>query len=90
MILYVSILALAYIQNISFSMVSRARNRNNMWYHCACAVASNGIWFASMGLLVANELTWDIAPFYIVGTIAGSLTGSKVSIWIEEKFGITV
>ena len=87
MLTYISILFLAYVQNISFTMVSRARNRDSMLYHAVCAVFSNGLWFASMGLLVANQLTWDLAPFYIVGTISGSLTGAKASIWIEKKIG---
>lgn len=81
------IICLAYVQNISFSMVSRARNRDNMWYHATCSVMSNGIWFATFHLLVVEEMGWELAIPYIIGTVAGSLTGAKASMWIEEKIG---
>ena len=81
------ILLLAFIQNVSFTMVSRSRNRNNMTYHAVCSVFSNGIWFATMHHLVASELTWMLAVPYIAGTVAGSLFGAKLSIIIEKIIG---
>lgn len=58
-----TILLLAFIQNVSFSMVSRSRNRDNMTYHATCSVFSNGIWFLTMHELVAADLTyWLIVP----------------------------
>ena len=81
------VLSLAYIQNISFTMVSRSRNRDNMTYHAICAVFSNGLWFATMHYLVASELTWLMAIPYIIGTVAGSLTGAKMSMRIERLIG---
>ena len=71
-------------------MISRARNRDNMYYHAVCSIFSNGIWFASMGILVENDLSWDIAPFYIAGTIVGSLLGAKISMRIEKLIGAKV
>ena len=83
----IAILVLAFIQNISFSMVSRARNRSNMTYHTTCSVFSNLIWFLTMRQLVVADLSyWLIAP-YIIGTVAGSLTGARVSMYIEQKIG---
>lgn len=84
---YLTILVLAYVQNISFSMVSRSRNRDNMAYHAACSVFSNLLWFATMHHLVATDLTWAMAIPYVIGTVAGSLTGAKVSIRIESLIG---
>lgn len=81
------ILFLAYVQNISFTMVSRSRNRDKMTYHAMCAVFSNGIWFLTMRELVMAELSWVLIVPYIFGTVAGSLTGAKVSIWIEDRIG---
>lgn len=81
------ILCLAYVQNISFAMVSRSRNRDNMTYHALCAVAGNGIWFLTMRELVVADLSITLAIPYIVGTVSGSLTGAKVSIWIENLIG---
>jgi hypothetical protein len=81
------ILALAFIQNVSFSMVSRARNRDNQWYHATCSVFSNGIWFLTMHQLVVADLSfWLLVP-YIAGTVAGSLFGSKTSMKIEKLIG---
>ncbi len=81
------ILALAYIQNIAFTMVSRARNRDNAWYHASMSVFSNGIWFLTMRELVVADLSvWLLVP-YVTGTVAGSLTGGKVSMWIEKRIG---
>lgn len=82
-----SILALSFVQNVSFTMVSRSRNRDNMTYHAICSVFSNGIWFITMGVLVAANLSlWLIAP-YIVGTVSGSIFGAKVSMKIEKLIG---
>ncbi len=83
------IMSLAFFQNVSFTMVSRARNRDNMAYHAICSVFSNGLWFATMGLLVVSDFNWVMAIPYIVGTVAGSLFGAKVSIRIEQLIGAT-
>ena len=78
---------LAYIQNISFSIVSRARNRDNQAYHMIAAVFSNLIWFATFRILVIADMDWVLFIPYGVGTVAGSLTGAKLSMWIEKKIG---
>ena len=84
------ILCLSFVQNVSFSMVSRARNRDNMLYHATCSVFSNGLWLATFGLigveLIVNS-NYLMAIPYIVGTVAGSLFGSKVSMKIEKFLG---
>jgi len=81
------IMFLAYIQNISFSIVSRARNRDNMVYHAIASVFSNGIWFFTMRELVVADLTVILLIPYIIGTVLGSLTGTKVSMKIEQLLG---
>ena len=84
---WLTILGLAYIQNIAFSLSGRSRNRDNMTYHAIAAVFSNGIWFLTMRELVLADLNyWLIAP-YIVGTVAGSVSGAKVSMRIETLIG---
>ena len=82
-----TIILLAYIQNISFSMVSRARNRNNQTYHALAAVMSNFVWFATFRLLFIEDMSWVLLVPYTFGTVAGSLTGARVSMWIEAKIG---
>lgn len=84
---YAFILSLAFIQNVAFTMVSRSRNRDNMTYHAICSVFSNGIWFITMRELVVADLSWWLLMPYVVGTVAGSLFGAKVSMKIERAIG---
>ena len=78
------ILFLAYIQNVAFSVVSRSRNRDNLTYHLIAAFFSNTIWFLTMRELVLAEMTIYLFLPYTVGTVAGSLSGVKISMWIER------
>ncbi len=81
------LIVLAYIQNISFSIVSRARNRDNQAYHAIAAVFSNLVWFATFRILVIEDMSWTLFIPYGFGTVAGSLTGARLSMWIEKKIG---
>jgi len=86
----VAILATAFAQNTSFTMVSRSRNRDNVAYHAICSVFSNGLWLITFGLLGTELIlngNYIMAVPYIVGTVAGSLFGAKVSIRIEKAIG---
>lgn len=87
---YLVILGLSFIQNVSFTMTSRARNRDNHRYHAFCSVFSNGLWFATMGVLVISEFDWYLAVPYIIGTVSGSLFGAKTSMVIERAIGASV
>ena len=78
------ILLLAFFQNVSFSMVSRARNRNSVPYHLITSVFSNGVWFLTFRELVLADFTPIFFLPYTVGTCAGSLVGAKLSAWIER------
>jgi len=80
---------LAFCQNVSFSMVSRSRNHDHSGYHIACAIMSNGVWFvASKYLVVDHGMSWALLVPYTIGTVAGSLTGSKISARIEKWLGL--
>lgn len=85
--IYITVLTLAFVQNIAFTLVSRARNRDSTTYHALTSVLSNGMWFATMHYLVVSELDWKVAPFYILGTVVGSVFGQKISIFIETRIG---
>jgi len=82
-----TILALAFAQNVSFSVVSRSRNRNNLTYHLIAATASNAVWFLTFRQLVLSDMSFALFPFYCVGTVFGSLFGVKVSMRIERWLG---
>lgn len=82
-----TILVLAFLQNVSFSMVSRARNRNNWTYMLFTSVVSNTVWFLTFRQLVIGEMNFYLFIPYTVGTVIGSLAGAKVSMWIESWLG---
>lgn len=80
----IKILVLAFIQNTSFSIVSRSRNRDNIQYHIIAAVFSNTIWFMTMRELVVSDMTLLLLIPYTLGTVAGSVYGVKISMKIEK------
>jgi hypothetical protein len=83
------ILSMSFLQNISFTSVSRARNRNNLRYHLIAGIISNGIWFVTINALVTADLTWLLFIPYTIGAVSGSLTGAKISMVIERWLGAT-
>jgi len=81
----ITILLLAFFQNVSFTIVSRSRNRSSFKYHMIASVFSNGIWFLTFRQLILAEMNWILFIPYTLGTVAGSLSGAKVSMWIETR-----
>lgn len=82
-----TLLVLAFIQNISFSIVSRSRNRNNMRFHLIAAFFSNSIWFLTFRSLVKADMSLYLFPWYCAGTMLGSVFGVRVSMLIEKWLG---
>lgn len=82
-----TILGLAFVQNISFSIVSRSRNRDNIRYHVIAATFSNSIWFLTFRQLVLADMNFILFMPYCLGTVAGSVYGVKISMWIEKVLG---
>ncbi len=86
---YLIIVGLSFVQNVSFSMVSRSRNRDNINYHIIASFFSNTLWFLTLRQLVLAELTvWLFIP-YAIGTVTGSVFGVKISMRIEKWLGAT-
>ena len=86
---YLSIMMLAFFQNVSFSIVSRSRNRSSIRYHIVAAVMSNGVWFLTFRQLVLSQMNVWLFPFYTLGTVSGSVVGVRISMWIESWLGAT-
>ena len=84
---YLYIFFLAFFQNVSFSIVSRSRNRDNMRYHAIAAILSNGVWFLTFRELILSDMDFALFIPYTVGTVLGSLMGVKISMIIEEVLG---
>lgn len=83
------ILALSFVQNVSFSIVSRSRNRNNQAYHMTAAFFSNTIWFLTFRVLVRGDMNIILFIPYVIGTMIGSLYGVKFAMKIETLLGAT-
>lgn len=76
--------AVAFVQNMAFTAVSRSRNSGDVAYHRRCAYASNGIWFitqvAIFGVLFQALTTGSflkvglVAVVYVLATTEGSCT----------------
>lgn len=82
-----SIIILAFVQNTSFSLVSRSRNRDNMRYHIIASLLSNTLWFMTFKQLILTDMAWYMLPGYALGTISGSVFGVKISMRIERWLG---
>ena len=85
--LHRSLLLLAFAQNVSFSIVSRSRNRDNLTYHIVAAVLSNGVWFLTFRYLITSNMTLSLFVPYCIGTVTGSVWGVKVSMLVERLLG---
>ena len=83
----IKILLLAFVQNISFSIVSRSRNRDNKKYHIIAALFSNSIWFLTFRELILGEMNYILFIPYVVGTVIGSTFGMTISMKIEKWLG---
>src|SRR5258705_443716 len=82
-----SLTALAFAQNVSFSIVSRSRNRDNITYHFVAAIFSNGVWFLTFRELITANMTLVLFVPYTLGTVLGSISGQKISMYIESLLG---
>lgn len=83
------LMALAFAQNVSFSLVSRSRNRDSIAYHIVASIFSNGVWFLTFRYLVTNDMNFAMFVPYTIGTVSGSVFGVKVSMFIERILGAT-
>ena len=83
----VTILCLAFVQNVSFSIVSRSRNRDDMRYHMIAAFFSNSIWFLTFRELVRADMNFILFIPYCTGTMVGSVLGVRISMFIEKLLG---
>jgi uncharacterized membrane protein YfcA len=86
---FFSILGLALVSSVTFSMVSRSRNRDNTVYFVTTAMLSNMVWFVTMRHLIVSDLSLTLLVPYVIGSTTGALFGMKISMFIERKLHIT-
>jgi hypothetical protein len=82
--------AVAFVQNMAFTWVSRSRNSGDPQYHRWAAVCSNGVWFATQ-LILWNQI-WAFVTaggwlklaltgvVYVAATTEGSVLMMKILI----------
>lgn len=80
-----SIALISFVQNASFTLVSRARNSDSLMYHGIASVFSNALWLLVMKNLVTNIESPETAIGYMIGTISGSLTMHWIVMNVVEK-----
>jgi len=84
------VLASSFAQQVAGSMNSRARNRSHYGYHSLTSTFSHGCFIATMATMFAGGFTPSLIAIYIVGGVAGSVTGTWVSSRIERALGAVV
>ena len=76
------IVILTFLQNASFTLVSRARNSNSITYHLIAALISNFLY-----LIVINKLIKNLEnPLLTFGYLLGSVSGSIIMHYIAMKY----
>ncbi|WP_260255995.1 hypothetical protein, partial [Elizabethkingia miricola] len=85
MIEVLKMFALVVLQNASFTLVSRARNSNSLWFHAIASVLSNGIWLLVIRHVVQNFDNLNMMFVYLVGSVCGSLLMHHISMKYFEK-----
>lgn len=84
------VMGLAYLQNTTYALQSRAGMRNSNLYHLLAAVAASFSYFWSIQLLVNNNITLVLLVPYVFATVIATIHGNKLSIRIEKMLGIYV
>jgi hypothetical protein len=85
MIEIIKMLLLVILQNASFTLVSRARNSNNLLYHTIASILSNGIWLLVIRQVVMNLDKWYLMITYLVGAVIGSISMHYIAMKYFEK-----
>ena len=80
------VFGLSLLLNIILSMMSRARNRNNIWYHGVLNIISTVIWLMSLKILMQSSIIIVIPSS--IGAVIGAVLGQKIAMIIEEKFNM--
>lgn len=83
------IMALSYVNNAAYSMVSRSAVRDSATYHAFTMLLSNVVWYSVLHALITDNMSLFLFVPYTVATVYGSFTGAKASMKVEKYFGIT-
>ncbi|MGE5298280.1 MAG: hypothetical protein ACM3KM_03895 [Acidobacteriaceae bacterium] len=79
------ITALLVFQNASFTIVSRARQSNNLKLHAIAAIGSNGFFVFVIATVAAHYNDVPLKLWYIVCTVVGSVHAHWISLHKIEQ-----
>lgn len=82
-----ALMVLAFVQNAAYSLQSRAGNRTSNLYHFIAAVFATTVFYVSLTYLIHLKVTLHVLLVYILGTMLGSVYGTKLSAFIERGIG---
>ena len=80
---YVLFFVLVIFQSMSFTFISRARNRNNIGLAGVASLFSNGAWILVFRQIVLNVHDMWIYVIYVIAMAIGTLIQMKLSMKIE-------
>lgn len=86
MMVYLKIFFLIVLQNASFTLMSRARNRDSLMFHGLASILSNGVWLLVIRQVVINLDNPAFQVTYLLGAVVGSVLMHYISMHhIEGK-----
>ena len=85
---YVIFFILVVLQSMSFTFVSRARNRNNYNLALVASVLSNTLWILVFSKLVPNLTDPVMCISYVAGMVAGTQMQMRISSKFFEKINL--
>lgn len=81
--IYVFVLSL--FQTVTFSLASRARNRDHHWYNFIASIIGNLAWFLCFRELDISGYDWTLLIPYSLGGGLGAVLGTRLSMVIEKR-----
>ena len=78
---------IAYVQNVSYGLQSRAGTRSSNAFHAFTAVLASLVFFVTLRYLYRDQMSLMLLPTYMFATVFGSLHGNIVSRRIEKLIG---
>lgn len=83
---YLVFFGLVFFQSMTFTFISRARNRDNIPLATIASFLSNGVWLLVFRGLVLNLTDGYMYVVYILAMTSGTLLQMKISKRLESIF----
>ena len=78
---------IAYVQNVSYGLQSRAGTRNSNAFHAFTAILASLVFFVTLRYLYQGQMSLMLLPTYMFAAVFGSLHGNVISRRIEKYIG---